>query len=466
MSAVSFSGIASGIDGDAIIDATIEARRIAAIPLENSIAFNEKETEAFDEFSTKLIGLSDSLKEFMTAYGGAVSKTGSSSNSDAVSVSAGSNAPLTSTELSVQQVARGATMSFDDRFSSAEEALFPSLAGTETIDFIVGTGDSQTTVSVEVDSTTTLNELASAIGDAGEGLLSGSVVNAGTASSPEYVLVVNSLNPGEEKGTLSVSVPSSITGQGVFQAQQIQQAQNAVIEVSGIGTVIRESNTINDVIPGVTLELKQAGGAPVTINIDNDYEKTAQRVEEFVSQLNEVITYAAENNKVERVEEDGKVKNVYSALAKSRVDDQAISTLKNAISDARSVTAGGDTLILANLGLSINRDGTYDFDTAAFIKAASKDPGAAQDLISDFADEVASAKGIVANYTGFAGMISTVKDANEEENERLNEKLERLERILEKQTEMLKRQFTNLETTISDLNSSSSALLSMLGQTV
>ncbi len=462
MSSVSFSGIASGIDGDSIIEATIQARRIASIPHKNSIAFNEKESEALDEVSNKMLGLSDSLKEFMTAYGGAVSKTASSSNTDAISVSVGSNAPLTSSEVVVEQVAKGATLSFDDRFSSATEPLFPDLASTETIEFTVGSGSSAKTVSVEVDSTTTLSSLASDISDIGEGFLSSSVVNVGTDSSPSYALVINSLNPGESKGSLSLSVPSGLSEQGYFQSYEIEQAQNSILNVSGLGQVIRESNTISDIIPGITLELKQASSIPITINVDNNYEDTATRVEEFVTQLTELITFVDENNKIERVEKDGKVDNIYSALAKSRVDNEAITAIKNAISDARSSNTEGDTLILASLGITINRNGTYDFDAEKFLDVASKNPEATDQVLSNFADKIASANGIVSNYTSVTGLLQVAKDANNEENERLNAKLERLERTLEAQTAMLKKQFTNLETTIANLNSSSGALMSLL----
>ena len=93
---IKFSGLASGIDGEAIIQATIEARRLAAIPLENKVTQNESESTALEEFNTRLLSIRDSVKEFLTLAGGAVSRTASSSNEDSVVGIASSNAPTLS----------------------------------------------------------------------------------------------------------------------------------------------------------------------------------------------------------------------------------------------------------------------------------------------------------------------------------------------------------------------------------
>lgn len=464
MAGISFSGLASGIDSEAIIKATIEARRIAAVPIENSKESNTQETDALEEFRTKLVSLSDSLKEFMTAYGGAISKNGQSSNTDAVSVSVGSNAPLSSTSVTVKQVARSATLSFDDRFSSVETPIAPSLSGTGQIQFTVGLGDAQKTVSVDVTSATSLAELATDITNAGDGLVRASVVNAGTDTSPSYVLLVNGVNIGSEKGTLSAVVSPELTSAGVFNSSQLEQAQDAIFTVSGIGEVVRSSNTVGDVIQGVTLELKQASALPIVVSIQNNYEDTADRIEEFVTKLNETLTFSRDNSLIERQEdEDGNVSNVYSNLAKTRVDDQAIRAIQNAISDTRSSQDTTSVRVFADLGLTISRDGTYSFNRAKFLTAAAKDPTATQEVLSKFSDSVASVNGVIGTYTKYQGQLDIAVNANTKENERLTEKLDRLDRLLEQQKAAMKKMFMNFEMRISDLNASSNALTSILG---
>ena len=464
MAGISFSGLASGIDSEAIIKATIEARRIAAVPIENSKTFNTQETNSLEEFRTKLVSLSDSLKEFMTAYGGAISKNGQSSNTDVIGVSVGSNAPLSSTNVIVKQVARAAALSFDDRFSSTDTPVAPSLPGTTQLQFAVGLGDSQKTVSIDIDNTTTLSKLATDISESGDSALRASVINTGTDAAPSYVLLINSVGLGTQKGTISATVPPELTNLGLFSSSQMEQAQDAIINVSGIGDVIRPNNTIGDVIPGVTLELKQASALPIIVNIQNNYEKTADRIEEFVAKLNEAITFARDNSTIERKEdEDGDVSNAYSNLAKTRIDDQAMRAIQNAISDTHAPQDITAVRVFADLGLTITRDGTYSFNRAKFLTAAAKEPQATEDIISKFSDSIASTNGIIANYTKYQGQLDVAISANTKENESLTDKLDRLDRILEQQREAMKKMFMAFEMRISNLNASANALTSILG---
>ena len=106
MPIVSFSGLASGIDGDGIIQATIDAARVAALPYENQITSAEQENTALDEFNGRLLTLRGFLDDFMTLNGGSVSKKGNTSNSDAVTITASGNAPTATSTVNVSQLAR------------------------------------------------------------------------------------------------------------------------------------------------------------------------------------------------------------------------------------------------------------------------------------------------------------------------------------------------------------------------
>ncbi|MCB0358641.1 MAG: hypothetical protein KDD44_03370, partial [Bdellovibrionales bacterium] len=164
MPTVSFSGIASGIDGDAVIKALTDAKAVQKLPLENKRQAAEDESDGIEELQTKLLAFRDTLNDFLTLSGGAIIKSATSSDDDAVSVSASNNAPTSATTItSVSQLAKAATLSFDDRFSSATDPLVPALGGSTTISITLGTGASAQTYDVDISATTTLAELASDI---------------------------------------------------------------------------------------------------------------------------------------------------------------------------------------------------------------------------------------------------------------------------------------------------------------
>ena len=461
MAPISFSGLASGIDGDAVIKATLDARRLAYKPLENNIEDNKRETNALAQLNTKLLTLSDSLKELRTLAGSGIAKTAISSAEDILGVSASSAAPLSSTNVTVQQLAKGATFSFLDRFDSVEKPIAPGLSGSEKLTFTVGEGSEAKNIEAQISSTTTLKEVVEQLNTAGAGKIATSVVNVGTESSPKFSLVVSSLESGTIKGSLRADVGEALQAQGIFRQQTIDQAKDSRILVDGIGEITRSSNKISDVIPGVTLDLKQTGAVPIQVRVLDDRDKTAERVKKIIGQINEIITFSKENSRVQSAtDEKGRSKNVYADLAKNRVDDQAVSAIKQVLSEAVA-TNGTDVKVFADLGITTNRDGTLNYNQETFVTALAKDSAGAAQLLNTLGDKLSGTGEVLDQFTRYQGIIDSSKTANDTESKSLQERIDMIERSLEKQQQTLKQIFANLETKVSRLNNSNGALASL-----
>src|SRR5690606_26045327 len=113
-----------------------------------------------------------------------------------------------------------------------------------------------------------------------------------------YRLVVTSLFEGTEKGTIQTLVSAELMAQGMFGASEQSAATDADITVTGIGTnIIRPTNVITDVIPGVTLNLQDLGTA--TISISDDVAATTAKVQEIIDAYNDIVAYIAENNRIQ-----------------------------------------------------------------------------------------------------------------------------------------------------------------------
>ena len=93
---------------------------------------------------------------------------------------------------------------------------------------------------------------------------------------------------GASSGTLVAGDQFSID---VF-APTLQEAKDAVIEVGSL-TISKSSNTISDVIQGVTLNLLQAGSSTDTIEVkvSEDTSGIKGEVDSFISAYNDVISY-------------------------------------------------------------------------------------------------------------------------------------------------------------------------------
>lgn len=460
MSIINFSGLASGIDSDSLIKAIMDSRRLVNAPLQQKVDSNKKENEALQQFNTKLLQLNDSLKDFLTLSGTAVTKVATSSDSNTIDATASSGAFASQITITTKQLAKAGTLSFADRFSSSDKPLAPNIAQPGNFEITVGTGQNAKTVSATITASTTLTDLIQTLNDQSENKFQVSAVNMSQDSSPQYTLVVSGIATGVTDGSLQVNVAQSIQDQGLFQQSTLDQAQDAVVTVAGLGDIQRPTNQITDLLPGVTLNLKQTNTNPVTITVANNAGTTADKFEKGITTLNDLINYSKANNKIERFDNNNSVSNIFGFLAKTDVDNHAIFELRSALSDSSSGSSSVNSF--ADLGVTINRDETYAFNRQQFIDGINKDPTAAEKILHSFADRVGSATGIIAKYTQFQGQIETAVQSNEEQNTSINTRLDAVEQNLQKQTDALRQQFTNLEKNTARLNAGASFISSLL----
>ncbi|HMO16817.1 MAG TPA: flagellar filament capping protein FliD [Oligoflexia bacterium] len=464
MPSVSFSGIASGIDGDAIIEATIEARRLSKAPLENKLNQNKAEAAAFDVLREKLLQLEEKLRPFATFSGNTVSKNVLSSNENIVTAAVSGNANPGTLVMTVHQLASAARLTFDNSFSSPDSLVAPGLLNPATMSFTIGTGPESETFEITVDSDTKLSDLAVRISDAAPGKVGATLVNVGTQTSPSFKLMVSSATSGIEKGSLSLTLDSDLIAEGTLSSYQEMQARDAIFDLEGLGTVYRSRNVINDLIPGVSLELKSASSEPVSIQINNDPDKTAKRVQDAVEAFNEVLKFINSENRITRVDDERGTRNEFGNLTRTRVDDQLIAALRSAISQSNSGT-DGMVRVLSDLGITTDKNsGELKFDADIFSRAMNSNGQQATALLQSLADRLASAEGTIRAFTSFNGLIDQAKNSKKSLDESITRRLAQIESNIEQQKTFLKRMFARLEETVGQMNSNATALTSLIQQ--
>ena len=464
MPLIQFAGLASGIDSVALIDALIDARQTRNDIRRTEIERLETENSALDELNTKLLALSDLVDSFRTINGGGVNKKTASSNSAVATATAGSNALNTTHDITVTSLAKAGTASFNDTYASLSTALAPDASGTVSIGVDVGSGAELESIDINITSSTTVQQYITAFNAHANaaGRISASAVNVGTTSSPSYKVVFSSLNEGTELGTIAFDIPGtgSFGGQSNLQNRTVDQASNAQFSVLGIsGTITRSSNTVSDVIPGVTLQLLSNGNADITVS--NDADGTADQMTEIVEAYNDIVKYISENNLVSQVEDSRDGTIIYGSLAQTRVDDDFLSQFRIKLSQATS-TSDGEIAGFAQMGLSTNRDGTISFDIDEFKEALALDPTGTGEILNSFADSVSGTSGLINQYTRFLGFIDVTQEANNSRVENINDAIEQLDRQLANTRTSLEGQFARLESNLGRLQNQQSQLSSIL----
>lgn len=462
---INFSGIASGIDSSALIKAILDQQRKAQItPLQTRVTELTDTNKSFDELSSLLGKLKTAASAFRAVNGGALSKTASSSSEAVLGATAENSALNGSYAVTVSQLAKAATYSFADRFSSENSIINSSInngatSADRTVTVQVGTGSNQESVNVELTNSTTAQEFVTAFNTASN-KAEASLVNVGTSSAPSYAIVIQSTDQGLDNGQIAVSVGNEIetAGSGAFieGSATLSQATNSQFTVSGInGTISRSSNSVSDVVAGVTFSFLSTGSA--TVNVTDDRDTTKQTVKDFVDAYNEVISYVSENDLVTRTQEAGKdPQNIFAPLAGTSVDESLVSALRSALTGAG--TTGRTVNILADLGITTERDGSLKFDESKFDTAVSNDSEGTRTVLENLGEGLAAVDGTIAQYTRFNGIIGQAESGNNTQISTLQSRISDLEDALLKQQDNLTGQFARLESLIGKLNSQQSAL--------
>ncbi len=301
--------------------------------------------------------------------------------------------------------------------------------------------------------------------DTGDGSLAATVAGINKAGAGVTASAVQ-VKPGEYRLYLSsttTGADSAVTladAAGPVGLTEVVPARNAVIVLGGV-QVERASNTISDVLEGVTLTLtkadtKTAAGfvePPVTVSVASDSEGVAAKVAALVEAANAARAEA---------------KTLTSAdpVAKTRGRLYGDSGVRSLVDAVRSAVVGptGDQAVA---GVTTARDGTILFDKAVFLKALANDPAATEAALgkdglagrlSKVVDNASRAEGSASG----AGIIASAVADRERQVTQLKSGILSWDSRLARREATLQRQYTALETALGRAQSQGSFLSQQL----
>jgi len=446
----------------ASIDVTAVVKQLMTIESRPLDAINAKITRQSTIISdlgtlkSKVSTFSDALAAFEDpdSYN---DTTVSTSNSSYVQASSANGTQLGNYEISVTSIASPSRYAFVG-FSSENDAVTSLTNFTIT----VGSGDTYTAsdITADIGSSPTITELADWINALGENVAANVVLQKTDSNGDEtWALTIQSTETGIENAV----VLGVTTGIASAENTVEDEATNAIFNFNGVDFE-RASNTISDVVEGLTMELIDISvvGSPVNLRVKEGSDTSSTVIQTLVTSYNELMSYY-------------KTLTAYGSTGSSSTKTATFSsdpTLLSFVSEIKSKIAQGasygtnygSTFSLSWAGIDMELDGTLSFDQTNY------DSAIGDGLLAILQEGVtvaysASSDSLftyIDSYAGTNGYIQDLIISKAEEAYDLSDQQAQIQTRLDKIENNLYTQYSALNALLFQLSSTSDSLTSAL----
>lgn len=464
MATVSSLGVGSGLDLSSLLTKLVSAEQQPITLLQKQQSASQTKISDYGTIKSKLSALITAAQALSTssnleAYTATLTDSSVATATTASGVSPGNY------NVHVNNVATAQTLT-SVAFSNSSTAV-----GTGTLR--IGVGSS--TFDVAIDST---NNTLAGIRDAINGASNNTGVQATIVQDSSGArLALTSKNTGAAN-TISVAVSETGTtgftssggdpanadatglsslayttwsGGGATNLSQAQAAADASLTINGI-SISSASNAVSGAISGLTINLNKAGDT--SISVGRDSTAITKQVSAFVSAFNDFQTTT---------------RNLTSYNASTKVagdlnGDSAATSLLNAVTRITQTppsSVSGAYKTLADIGISLQKNGTLSVDSTKLQTAISTDFNSLKSVLTGYGT---TATTVVTNLTGTSGTLTNRLNGLNASVKLMQNQIDAMNlRISAFQTRMQK-QFVSLDSTVSSMNSLSSYLTQQLAK--
>jgi flagellar hook-associated protein 2 len=202
----------------------------------------------------------------------------------------------------------------------------------------------------------------------------------------------------------------------------VQSAADASVDINGVN-VVRDVNTFDDLIPGVSIDLQATSVQSFNLSVGRDITTAQTTIVNLVEMVNAFNVVMDEVTAVEGT--DGKPGALKSDSAIEAIEDKIRS-----IFASDSSTPGTNVTSLSDMGVTVQRDGTYEVDTTTLSTAlkdnfddvtkvfsantnsqtiyGTADRGIAGDMIKQISDYLSSTGVITTRENSYKSLQSTL----------------------------------------------------------
>ena len=449
MPAISFGGLNSGLPPD-IVERLMEAERIPLKKMEEDKSKSSDRLKLVSELETKISNIRGGLAELANARGF-------------------SDIKLNSGDPNIVQGAVDATLAQPGswnievvKLAEKAAAMTNGFPDKDTTEIGIGyfrfdTPDGSKDVYINGNSNT-LEGAAAAINAAKIGVRA-SVINDRKEPDAPWKLVISADDVGYDNNIAYPTLYFLDGDQDLYFDQQ-KDASNGIVKIDGFEFEISE-NKLRDMIPGVTLDLKQAApGKTVNVSVKEDLEVVSGKIKTFVDAVNGVLTFIQQQNQLNEKTDTTRTLGGDSLLRS--VEQRFRSLLQNP-----QYGVGSTITRLNQLGIVFNRGGTLDFDQKKFDNTLASNPDAVHKFFmgdgfnTGFVNVTKREIGTLLNSA--FGQIANRKRGLQQKIDQTDQRIENKERQLVRREDQLRNKFAKLEESIGRIKSQGGALASFTG---
>lgn len=487
MASITSLGIGSGLDTATMLEQLKLSEQKRLLPYTNMQKSYESKISAWGQISSSLDALNKSIKPLQgDAFNSVNVSTNKAFTATAKSGAIADTHDVTVTQLATSHKAKTAAVDDPTAMQGSKDK------GTRTV---IITQDDGSEMRVELkDDETSLNQIAKAINkENGE-------VQASVQHTDEgHQLVLTSKTTGTD-GNMSVRVEGDddlddflrLGGDGSKPdgMKTVAAAQDAKLTVDG-SNYTRSSNTIDDILTGVTFELKEVSekdpsdpsGQTLkaeTLSLTPDMSQYKTSIQNFVNDYNALINQTTASSKYVPSDSSGLTND---DIQRPNAENGALmgdSMLRGLVNETRTAVNGvygendAEYRALADIGITIDpKTGLMTLNEDKLDAAIADNP---DDVANIFMDKngneglASTLGGIITKYNGDSenkidGSIKTATDSLNKQVDQVKEQIDRTQKLIDAQVERYRIQFQNLDKTMASLNSTSNqvgALISTL----
>lgn len=385
----SYSQNRNEFDTDALVEAAYQARLAKADTLSVSVTKNETKIAAYTDMQTKLQAVETSLNTLRSAPGTKgkasdvfldrttyLTSSTSTAASGILSATVEDGTEIGTHDIEVTQVAKVERLGGGSVSSRSDDLGWTgtfSLGTKATSDGLSTTGTLSTDISITSDMS--LDDVVDTINAAKAS--TGVTASVVKSSDNAYMIVLSGVETDRDI-TLSTTSGDNVlnklglTDSAGTKVVPLQKAQGAVLTVDSV-PITRSSNTIDDAIDGVTLNLYKAeAGNTLSLEVANDLTGISTQINAFVTAYNAFRDLVLTN---QTTGSDGTASSSATLFGDSLLRSTS-STLQSMLGTAIDSTS------LATIGITMDSSNKLVVDDTTLENALTNSLSSVQDLFS------------------------------------------------------------------------------------
>lgn len=447
---ISSLGVGSSILTQDVLDQLRKADDAKFItPIDLNLAAEKDKKESYniiDANMTNLIDSIDAVKDQTLFDGRSSTVTGTS-----VEVTADANSDVQDFTINVDHLATK-QVEQSGAFTASTDTV-ASAAGTLSLS--VGGGAA---VTISYDATTTLDDLKKLINDTAGDQVDATIVQI---SATESRLFISSVETGASQDISIVDdsgfLDTKLTDAGSFAA--IQTGLDNQFTFNG-QTITRSSNTVDDLITGYNITLKEPGSSDVSVA--QDREAIMTKIDSFIEKYNSAMT---ELNAQTKSSTDSAERGIFSS-------DSTVKSMKSTLQDMLQGVGEGVASI-EDYGFEVDENGVLSIDKSVLETKLDENPSNVEAFFTggDYTKSdlsVVTLTGVfaefsdtVGGYTSYNGTLDQLKTSINDNISNYEDRKTSATERLDAKYEIMKKQYAAYDAVIAKLNNASSMFVQM-----